>query len=178
MMFDILETLLVSIVETFVGTAVILLFIFIFFRDKLTKRFRGQVDERFINRKPKALFLLIALPLFILIFGYTTMKSYWGNDVIGSAFSRNNFSTSYYVNISQDINTSKAERLKADLRQETSDDGSKNIILERVYLDDGGYISFLKAEDYEITLNFKEKALCVDDDGKKWYIELTGDKAK
>jgi len=176
LLLDIAGMALISALYAFIGVLVIFLVICLFFEKKITDKYiDADEDDSGVSNKPKPLFYFIAVPLFLLIFGYTTMKAYWGNDTIGSVFARSNFNTTYYVNVFENSNNAKNYRFKADVTVEYSE-GERIIILKKVYFPNDGYLIF-KDTDYMIT-NLKpyEKVRFEDDNGNEWYIELTNEK--
>lgn len=134
-----------------------------------------------VSNYPSRQFYIIAVPLlFILIFGFMTMKTYWGSDTIGTVFSRSDFKTSYYVNVSEEITHAKNYRLKADITvfSEGNQFSIGYIILDKIYFPNGGYITFKNTDYHVTTLETNAIILFTDDKGKEWNIELTNEKVE
>lgn len=111
---------------------------------------------------------------FLLSVSYVTMKEYWGNDTIGSFFSRNEFQTQYYVHLFPEGSDSKNYLVTADLH--VYDD---NIAISKVYWSSGGYTTF---DDYgsmdSQDLYLEGHINIPDDEGIYWTIVLTDNKVK
>jgi hypothetical protein len=116
--------------------------------------------------------VVIILLLSFLIYG--AIKIFFGNDNIGSFFSRHSYDATYMVFAQPDNNTTKYYFIKSDIHVSGSD-----IYLYKIYWPNGGYTSFREDETYigeKISLNSNN--YCRDTKEKDWFIFLTNYKSK
>lgn len=122
---------------------------------------------------------------FLFNWGKNSYIRSYGDEILGSYFEKSEYRTKYYVNIFPDRESGENFRLPADIHVYSDEQGeetgenyvstytTKYIVVEKVYLPEGGYLDF---EDCQIEIN--DKVLCTDQNKKKWYIELTKEKVK
>lgn len=137
--------------------------------------------------------LVIVGHLLLLYFLYSwTINNFrrnYGNEIIGSYWSKPEFEAKYYVDISRSSKSKKPRKVSAQLEvySETIDDdyptedmygnefykSSKEnfVLLKNIQLDNGGTLEF---EDCFLKLN-RERS-CIDVNGSYWYIFLTDEK--
>ncbi len=114
----------------------------------------------------------------------------YGNETIGSYSEKTEYRTRYYVNVFPNDEEGKNYRLPADIHVyneieegETTEDRfgqehtttytTKYIIVEKIYWPNGGFLNF-----NECKIEIGEKNLCIDQNNRSWFIEITNRKVK
>lgn len=91
----------------------------------------------------------------------------WGThkygDHIGNFFEKANYDAGYFVYVSDNPDSTKYYRLKADIRK-----GVDNYYLLKVYWPNGGSLSFEEAR-----LFVNKASYLTDDNDREWIVELT-----
>ena len=139
------------------------------FKKNISGKILYFLDLDKMTKKRKIAVFMIC---FILTSGYLTMKQYWGSDTIGSFFAKNDFTTTYYVNAFEERNNAKNYRLKAEIEVENG-----MPYPYRVYFPNGGYLYFEIDKGWDEPLVVGEQMSYSDQNDKRWYLELTGEKA-
>jgi hypothetical protein len=111
-----------------------------------------------------------------------TISGMYGNEVIGSFFERNEYTTQYWIYLQPDSASTKNYRVKGDIER-VSVDGEENneggyypggsiYYLRRVYWDNGGYFEFDDCDLYGAISTPKSYVKCSDNDSNNYQIRL------
>lgn len=155
----------------------------------LASAFNHWMDRRGTSRTYKRIGIIAIV---VIIIGHLLVIERWGNTQIGSYFERAEYTEYYYVHLFRGADSSNNEYIPAKIKATNLEDsvqesdGSESASSFRAYFIDEAYLengSIIKFHDYEL---YGEDVMLVpyqrirvpDDQGAKWYIELTTTKAQ
>jgi hypothetical protein len=168
-MIKILSEILYSILLTpFLATGLFII-IFILLRLLYGKEYLNKFND--ITSEFLRSFLLFLS--FCLLFLYFNMKDYWGNDTIGSFFSKYKYQTEYYVQLFPENSDSKNYLVSAELEID-----SDSIYIIRVKWPNEGYTNFDIENQQPEKFYRNKKITYTDDQNRNWTIILTNSKSK
>lgn len=145
------------------------------FISRLKNSLKRDIDIRFLKDPTFSKKLIIVATLGVL---NLFLNFYFQNEIIGSYFEKEYYSTKYYINLYPDKGNTKNYSLKADIQAEYRD-VSMTYCMGKIYFPNGGYLTFdnmINSKDHPLKLN--EKVLVQDDNAKYWYVELTSRKVE
>ena len=106
-----------------------------------------------------------------------TVKTTWGNNTIGSIFCKNDFTAYYFVEV-ESYDLERAYVLPAKIHSFNDPDAGRVNKVEKVYWPNGGYLYFGDYDYMANTLPIGEEAYLTDQDGEKWFVEITNKKIR
>ena len=150
------------------------------------------MQKRIIRKK---IFYVTWVVFFILSLPYIPSLCGYGTTQIGEFYESNEYREQYFVYIRNNSKQAKAYRCKADIYRgiygypSYTDEGeetfivqSKGYFLEKVYWDNGGYLTFIDDDWIETTSSARiypgKETLVTDCHDNDYYVTLTTEKVK
>lgn len=184
-----------SIVAFYIGCLNIFYIAFLIKGRKQGRQLCEYVGTLLLKRK---LIILIEIVFVLGIFSSPPVFSNFENTNIGSFFEKDSYQERYYVYIRKDTEKFNSYKVEADIRKcdygypSYTEDGDETFIvkgsgyfIEKAYLPNGGFITFLDDETdglSEITPNNRlhpeKEASCQDNKGNEYHIYSTTEKVR
>lgn len=147
------------------------------------KNLWGRVKQRGPKkeRSPRVLAILVLIVSLIFVRDVIVGSTPFGSTTIGGFLEKRDYTETYYVFAFPEGSGAMNYRVKAEIHSYTRYRGIGSLrvyALERIHMPDGGTVTFLEQAGSGHSLEPYRMVSVTDDDGRKWRIELTEEKAQ
>ncbi len=132
------------------------------------------------EKSPRVLAVLVLIVSLIFVRDVIVGSTPFGSTTMGGFLEKGNYRETYYVFAFPEGSEAMNYRVKAEIHSYTRYRGigpNRVYQLDRIRMPDGGTVTFMEQAGSTYTLKPYELVTVTDDDGRKWRIQLTKDKA-